>query len=452
MKSWKELISVALSVVLTLGATACSKGGTDGSTGSPSPSVSSKASEKAADPANDKSKSDLGGRTIRIAAWWDDSPKPDTDTGKALVEQQKKVEQKYNIKIEYVNVPFNDYVQKFTTTVLAGQPFADIVRLQYDWALGAVTKGQLLKLNSYIDITKSKNLQKGYPLKGEDYGFSTKGATNDGGILYNRELFKKLGLTDPQELVQQGKWNWDEFEKLAKQATQDTNNDGKPDTWGWSGWDAEAGQFFIVSNGGTIADDTAGKEMLSDPKTIEAIDFLNKLYNVDKVVKVKKGDVNLWEERTTFGDGDVAMSYGWGWLTDEYKKKNIDYGYVPFPKGPKGTDFVNPMSGGHAWFIPKGVDKPEVVERIYDELKDVPSKESYPGQDWLEMKFKTQKDIDLIRKMEGKEKFMNFGAYPEYPYNTFVGNVIKDQVPAATAAEKLKQSAQASIDKLLKAQ
>ncbi|MFC5651905.1 ABC transporter substrate-binding protein [Paenibacillus solisilvae] len=397
-------------------------------------------------------KKELAGRTIKISAWWDGTPKPDSDSSIARIAKTKEVEAKYGVKIEYVNVPFDQYQAKFTTTVLAGQPFADIVRLQYDWALVASLKDQLLKLNDYTNIDDSKLFGKAYPLKGEDYGFDGKNPINDQGVFYNRDLFKKLGLTDPQEIFDQGNWTWDTFEDLAKKATQDTNNDGKPDTYGWSGWNFETAQFLIASNGSAVSDDVEGKEMISDPKTIEALDFLNKMYNVDHVVKVKKGDVNNWEERVTFGDGDVAMTYAFGWLNGEYKGKKIDYGYVPFPKGPQATDYVNPVTGGgHAWFIPKGVKNPDLVMKIYEEINDIPTKEEYPGQEWLEQIVNTPKDIELIQGMAGKVRFMNFTAYPGFPFADFVGEVTKNKVPAATAAEKFKQPAQAAMDKILKA-
>ncbi|UVI31979.1 ABC transporter substrate-binding protein [Paenibacillus spongiae] len=454
MKKMKVLTLMVLYLALAVVIAAC---GTE-TTGSNQPPEPENTSKPANNPSTEETgedepvqTQDLGGRTIKIAAWWDETPQPVDDTGKALIENQKAIEQKYNVKFEYVNVPFGDYFQQFTTTTMAGQPFADIVRLQYDWQLTSIPKGQIMKLSDYMDIAEYPHLEKGYPILGEDYSFGVKWGISDGGIVYNREIFKRLGLTDPQDLVDQGKWNWEEFSKLAKQATQDSNNDGKPDTWGWSGWNMETAQFLIVSNGGTVADDDAGKEMLTDSKTIEALDFLNKMYNVDKVVKVAKGDVDNWEERVTFGDGDVAMTYSWTWINGDYKKKNIDYGFVPFPMGPQGTDYSAPVSGGHAWVIPTGVKDPDVVAKIYAELRNIPSKEDYIGQDLLEQYYSTEKDIEMILSMSGKEKFMNYGAYPDYPFGKMVSDVVKNQVPAATAAEKVKQEAQAAIDKVLKA-
>ena len=98
-----------------------------------------------------------------------------------------------------------------------------------------------------------------------------------------------MSLPDPQELYNQGEWNWDKFMELAKQATKDTDNDGKIDVYGFSGWPIDVLRHFTAANGGTIVDDENAKEGLSDPKTIEAAEFVKRLYNVENVVKVKTG-------------------------------------------------------------------------------------------------------------------------------------------------------------------
>ena len=37
--------------------------------------------------------------------------------------------------------------------------------------------------------------------------------------------------------------------EIAKQATKDTNNDGKTDVWGFSGWAIDAVKHFTAANG-----------------------------------------------------------------------------------------------------------------------------------------------------------------------------------------------------------
>lgn len=400
---------------------------------------------------------DLGGRTIKLSAWWDLTPTDADATGQALIEQQKKVEEKYNVKIEYVNVPYEEYMDKFTTSVLAGEPFSDIAFLEYKGAVPAIQKGQLLKLSEFTKPTSSINTDQqlanpGPPLLGEQYAFYGGVKANGGhGIHYNRELFEELGLPDLQELYDNGEWTWSKFMEIAKQATKDTNNDGKTDTYGFSGWAAVVGRNFIAANGGnTVLDpkdgETSAKEGLTDPKSIEAIGFLSSLYS-NNVVKVKTGDKANWEEGDTFKDGNVAMFHAAQWMIGDL---NFEVGVVPYPVGPQGSPEITYADTAiNAYFIPKGIKDPEAVYQIFEELYDVPQLEEYPTQNYLESLYSTEDDTRIIREhITGTGLVALDEAYPEYPYNDFITDVIVNNASVASAAEKFKQQAQASIDKL----
>jgi len=438
--------------VIAFAVSACAGGSNSGNTtNSPNKGASTNAvnEDAAIDDEEPKEEAiDLGGRTIRIAAWWDEKPLPEMKDELARIDE---VEKKYNVKFEFLNVPQPEYLNKFTTTVLAGEPFADIVWLGYNWALPAAINGQLLKTEEYTtpqnDInSKNELIVKGEKILGVDYSFIPISA-GGGGLVYNRDLFKKLGLPDLHEVVAQGDWTWDKMLEIAKKATQDTNKDGKNDSWGLSGWTDEMGLFLTASNGGQIMDATAGKQTLDDPKTVEAFEFMNKLYNEDKVVKSKTGNFTDYSESTAFADGDVAMAYAWDWMANQYT--NFDFGLVPFPKGPQSTDFTYP-SYESSWFIPKGVKDPQIVYQLYEEIKTLPKLEDFPGQTWLEKMFKHQEDIDTLLSLAGKKKPQFYYAIEKYPYANVVYETIKDRQPVSTTIEKYKQQAQDAIDTMYK--
>ena len=95
----------------------------------PAPSTETAAETPKEEPAEPEAEPvDLGGRVIKVASWWDLKPVEAQQREKARLEKIAEIEKKYNCKIEFVNVPFEEYMNKFTTSVLAGEPFADIVR------------------------------------------------------------------------------------------------------------------------------------------------------------------------------------------------------------------------------------------------------------------------------------------------------------------------------------
>ncbi|MEK0315787.1 extracellular solute-binding protein [Cohnella sp. 56] len=457
--------AVGLSVMLALGA--CSNGNSSSNaTKTAAPANTSSASADAsgdnggtatASPSDSPPSDsfDMGGREIRIATWWDATPTADTPAGKASLDQLKAVEKKYNVKIKYLNVPYDQFTSKFTSTVLAGDPFADIVNYEYRWAIPAIVNGQMLKMSEYTDPeddinTTQKILVKSLPVLGDDYAISGAPGAGGGGLFYNRDLFKKMGLPDLHEIVDQGDWTWAKFEEIAKEATRDTDNDGKTDVWGTSGWSEELAQFLISSNGGAkIADDATGKEGISDPRTVEALNFLNQLY-ADKVVRVKGKEINNYTERDTFTDGNVAMAYGWDWMAGAYQGK-FDYGMVPFPKGPQGTDYTFP-SGGGGWFMPKGVKDPIQVFKIYEELANIPPVDEYPGQTWLEQTvFKHQDDVDtMLKDINGKQTLQVYGAFDGLKFGDAITDIVSKHQSVSSVVEKYKQPFQDAIDKIYK--
>jgi multiple sugar transport system substrate-binding protein len=457
MKNFKALSLFVLSLVMVFTLAACSSSKTTTATDKPAdpttsatvaPVATAKPEEVAAPTA---APMDLGGRTIHITAWWDDKPKDDSEAGKKALARIAEVEKMYNVKLVWDNIPWDQFQAKFTAGELAGTPIGDIVMLGSGWAIPAVVAGQIMTVDSYTtpieDInTDMKYMKKQPPFLGQTYMFGAVG-TGGGGIAYNRDLFKKLGLPDLHTFVDAGTWTWDKFLEIAKLATKDTNNDGKIDTWGTSGWSTELGSFLIASNDGIIADVDNGKEAITNPNTIEALEFLNKLYNVDKVVKSKSGDFAAYERDVFKESTDVAMSYTWDWM---YPYDKFDYGFVPFPKGPKSTDYAYPADEQN-WVIPVGVKDPNLVYAVFEAIKTLDSGEEYPSQSWIEGLLKHEDDIDvLVKQVNGKSKMQLQNAFDKFPYGDVVADILVKKQSVSTTVQKYKQQAQDAMDKVLK--
>ncbi|WP_199613653.1 ABC transporter substrate-binding protein [Paenibacillus alkalitolerans] len=455
MKNLKVLTIVLIVFMLVL--TACGGGGSNsgdaGNTEAPADTGGDKTAEEEEPVSEEPVAIDLGGRTIRIAAWWDDKPKGETAGEKARLEKMAELEKKYNFKFEFLNIPFGEYMDKFTTTVLAGEPLADIAIMEYKRAIVPVKEGQVLPLDAFTtptsDINNDQKLVKKLPpLGGGEYAFNSPGVSVVG-MHYNRDLFKKLGLPDLQELYNNGEWTWEKFLEVAKQATRDTDNDGKTDVYGYSGWAADMARHFGAANGISFVDDATLKDNSSDPKMVEALEFVNRIYNVENVVKVKTGNKMDWNETSTFKDGDVAMSIMYDWNVGDL---TFEAGLVPIPVGPQGNEkFTYANTALNGWFIPKGVKDAPIVYQIFEEMRDVPPTEEYLGQDWLESRYKTEEDIKMaLEHINGTGMISVEEGIPDYPFYSIMDDIIKNNQSVTATIEKYKAQAQAALDKVSK--
>jgi multiple sugar transport system substrate-binding protein len=449
MRRLKVLTLVLFVMVMIV--SACSSGGSSEPTAKPSDSTAPPATVEPT-PSEEPAKTiDLGGRTIRIAAWWDEKPKGETAGEKARLEKMAQLEKDYNFTFEFINVPFEEYMDKFTTTVLAGEPFADVLIMEYKRAIVPVKAGQVLPISEFTtaanDINNEQKLVTKLPaLGGGEYSFNSPGVSVVG-LHYNRDLFKRLGLPDLQELYNKGEWTWDSFLDIAKQATRDTDNDGKIDTFGYSGWPADLARHFAAANGIAFVDDATMTDMSTDPKMIETLELVNRVINVENVTKVKTGNKMDWNETNTFKDGDVAMGIQYDWNIGDL---TFEVGVVPIPKGPSGDGqhtYANTALNG--WFIPKGVKDPQIVYQIFEEMRNVPPTEEYLGQDWLESRYKTEADIAMaLEHINGTGKISVEEGIPDYPFFAIMDDIIVNNQSVTATVEKYKAEAQASLDKV----
>ncbi|OUS78116.1 hypothetical protein B1748_04970 [Paenibacillus sp. MY03] len=450
MRKMKTISIIGLIAAMLISLAAC----TGGSNNKP-PTATSQPETESNSPSPEPEEQptiNMNGETLRFAAWGDLSPKADSVMGELLIAKQKEVEQKYNVKIEYVDIPYNELKDKITTSILSGEPFADIIRLEYKWVFPSmVQNGQILELEE-SDVNESKSLGELYKkmsYNGKKYMFGSD-YVDGSGIYYNRTLFKKLGLLDLHEMVAAKEWTWEKMNDIAKQATQDTDGDGQNDTWGLTAYHEGFAGMLASTNGALIVDEENGREALSDPAMIETLGFLNKLYHEDKVVRFN--DPADWgEQRRMFPEGNVAMVPGYSWEAGEYNKtmNDIDWGYVPLPIGPQMDDYVAPNSGLVGWFLPKGSKYPKEAFHIWNELQDIEPVEDYPNQTTFEKWFKHEEDIETAKLVSGKFVVQNYGAYPDFPFWGLVDDIIKNRTSVSTAVEKVKQQAQASIDAVI---
>jgi multiple sugar transport system substrate-binding protein len=424
--------------------------------------------EELADPRDIYEPIDLGGRTIRIAGWWtapiaySDMEEPDPATALpeflAKWDNLKRVEEKYNIRIEFIEVPLEELAPQVSTSVLAGDPFADIVYFKTSSAVPAIVNDLLTPLKDMVkpnsDVMNGNIAVVPVRTFFEDV-YMVRNVNVDGPAIfmaYNKTMLDNLGLKDPQEIYKSksSDWNWDLFLEYAKAATRDSNGDGTVDQYGLRAWASYLFSPFIIANGGQIMDDVNVKHGLDNPRTVEALEFIDKLYNVDKVVYQETQDWWDWNLHAMgFKEGNALFFpvFNWGVTGVDLP---FDHRLMPFPQGPgfNGKTYGYSYDG---YVVPKGVKDPQAVYQVLEELLwffgDDPGLRNDSTVEWIETGWKTQYCVDMSIKIiqeQGQAEY--YESIPGFDFGNVVTAIYKGEKTVAQALEELKPVAKDSID------
>jgi len=333
---------------------------------------------------------DLGGQTIKIASYMADGMREYFTDGEGRGRLEK-VEEAFNCKIEFVQVDWDGAEHRILASIIAGDPVGDLIYITNRWLPLLAGNGALLPLDDilteeyYASLPGShKNMRELYSsYQGKAYGISVNGSYQRNmdigsaqGWIYNRDLFVQAGLPTPNELQNEGRWNWETMKELAIALTQDIDGDGVVDIYGVGArldpWPIEQ-EMAVYANGGGIIKFVDGKAVfaMNDPEAIEAIEMWKELDQVHGCVMV--GD--KYDIRAEFNQGKVAMFrldlYA---LPDHAKEVDFDYGWVFFPMGPRATDFVNPVWGMDMFVLPVSCQEPEAMVELVDMLFETTAK------------------------------------------------------------------------------
>lgn len=464
----KKLLSTILVVAMLFSVVACNTTETSPSSSASEDKPESSSVDSESEPEVSKEKYeaiDLKGRVIRIAS--NDAPvftsdqAPDkaeaTPTDILKYEHLKEVEKKYNCKIEFITVAWDQMLEKATTSILEGAPYADVLKMDAQHLAVLAPKDMLLPYDEFLPdnadiLTDNVVFAKGTKFFGENYTIETAEKSSRGYYLgVNLDIINELGLENPIELYEKGEWTWDKFMELAKAATKDTNNDGENDTYGLSGVPYLVGLTTVASNGGQLINSERTVDF-QGASTLEALDFVKKMYVDEKIAYLADNDVYNWDgNNSAYTQGKSAM-----FLVESWQLNNgleFEYSVVPFPQGPKydGANYFFKIQNGNV--IPKGIEDPKVVYQVYEELQNWHDGDvdllNEGSQSWMEQAFATEEDIERVY-----DAATNNGKYEiaisisGFPFGNVVGGIVKDGKTPAQAAQEQEPVAQEAVDTL----
>ena len=365
-------------------------------------------------------KQDFGGRSIRWATWWDSAPQPGRSEREDLrLQREAEVGKKYNVKFEYLNVPWGEFMAKYITTVMAGDAMAEIVSVQTDWFYPTLLLNNFCLNLSELGVFdfKASKFQKETiefaTLDGSVYGYEIGRIEPRGVIFFNKTMFEREGISDIYDTVFNYKWTWSEMLKVAKKLTRDTDGDGVIDQWGLAGATGRIWRGFIISNGANfidISDKWKPRFSLGDPAALEALQAYQDFIIKEKVVLVSP-EGSPWDYPVqAFIDGKVGMLVAQLWNIDKLRDNMSDeYGVILFPMGPRMKEYTSEATLHHFKVFPVTVKNPEQVAIVENEMTEPYNVRGEllmmeeKNEEWLEMRVTDDESIKIVQMIWDKQ-------------------------------------------------
>jgi multiple sugar transport system substrate-binding protein len=317
--------------------------------------------------------------------------KAEQDVYQAISDDLSKQLADKGITLKYDPAPVTGYMDKLTTEFSAGNA-PDIVWIPGASVADYATKNVLLDLKPIADKDSSFKLSDYYDAPIKEL---TQGGTKLWGlprdistlvIYYNKDLFKAKGVDDPADLAKAGKWDWENFVRVAKAL-----NDPAKKVYGFSmtNWWGPWG-WFVYSAGGSMfnADRTACG--MADPKSQQGLQFLQDVFQKEKIATIPGIEGGVGE--TEFIAGQAGMIPNGRWMTPAMRQNaKFNWGVVEMPKGPGGNAtwlFWGPYVvaaktkyPNEAWTVVKALTSAAVQAKIAALGTNIPSNKAKEGVD-----------------------------------------------------------------------
>ncbi|AVV43017.1 extracellular solute-binding protein [Streptomyces sp. ID05-04B] len=295
----------------------------------------------------DDSGSDDSSGPVTIT-WWDTSNATnEAPTYQALVKQFEAANK--DVKVKYVNVPFDQAQNKFDTAAGAsGAP--DILRSEVGWTPAFAKKGYFLPLDgtdALKDQAKFKsNLLEQAKYEGKTYGVPL--VTDTLALVYNKDLFAKAGITAAPK-------SWDELKTAAATVKAKTGVDGY-----WGSTQAYYAQSFLYGEGTDTVDADAKKITVNSAAAKKAYGTWLGLFDGKGLHKADTTADAYAHIQDAFVNGKVAAIIQGPWeITNFYKgsafKDKANLGIATVPAGSTGK--AGAPTGGHNLSVYAGSDK-----------------------------------------------------------------------------------------------
>ncbi|MCL1884532.1 MAG: extracellular solute-binding protein [Defluviitaleaceae bacterium] len=310
---------------------------------------------------------DFGGRSLRVAAWWADpmisqlawGEEPDPfesenyHVARLTWDNVRRVEELFNMTFEQVVIPHDDYMEMIATSVLAGEPLADIVTLEGWMQLIGIQNDLLRPWSAASNLPNSDLFGPNVYMspmtvsEGEVWTIRANGPFAGGwGIGVNLDIINADGLPNPVDLYESGNWNWDTMLDIMRRATRSTDGTGIINQFGIAGNPGGgntgiAYQLIAANDGILMTEDFY--YAFDHPHTVRAFEFLQTIFTEQLWASDNGAWSDDWSRNFFAGkrEGNSALFMTTTWAIQDAPPA-FEFRFVPIPLGPDNTS-------GNSW-------------------------------------------------------------------------------------------------------
>lgn len=263
------------------------------------------------------------------------------EPGEDYLDDTREFERVYGGKVNYVVDPWSVRLTRLASLVQSGDS-PDVISVYHGDSMSMIVRGLLEPIQDYTDINNSvysrSIIDEVFSMNGNAYAAVGAGAAIPNSLFFNKTLYKRAGVKAPDEYVAENNWNWNTFRQACLEITEDADNDGINDLYGFATWHED---IFFIANGVDMVEMKNGKPVLNhkDSRITEALQFFQDM-------AVKDGSIFPhqvgWFE--AFKNKQVAMLFESApWQISRLQAEGFtdEIGIVPFPAGPSATEQVH---------------------------------------------------------------------------------------------------------------
>ena len=347
------------------------------------------------------------------------------------------------VKVNVIAVEWGDMINTAATRVGNGEP-VDLVQAN-DQSFPVYPARKIVQpIAQYLDLSKDcfyDSVTNAFTFGGQAYA-----AGNDVSPLvmyYNVDMFEANGVDLPRDLYEAGEWTWENFRRVAKELTVDTDNDGEDDQFGFGYWDTDY-VSFLASNGTSNLiyndDGTISTGYLTEAGT-QTMTFLQECYTVDKCMWPNSGDDTF---TSGWNNGKLAMSleFAYAYLNKQINGElPFEVDWVPMPQGPSGAGDTC-LAGVTGWCIGITSALPEAAAKFIEMSAEM----KLAADNAVNVERYGEANVAKMNELAGKAHFVPIGIDQYWDNNWTVFTGLRSNEPVVNFLTKAEEQIKAGYE------